>query len=169
MVNETGSRAAERPAIGSELLLPAMAVGLAIYFLVDVNGLVWEARANATVIAYVLLGLIAIQLVQMALRLRSGEATLGLGPLIEPPRLLPLRFMVLAVTGTFIVVLPWLGLTLGLFLLVATLMCLLRAGSWTRIVTTAAVVSIASYLLFIALLNSRLPRGPIEKLLAGLL
>jgi hypothetical protein len=168
MVNETGPRPAERPDIGGELLLPAMAVGLAIYFLIDVDGLAWEARANATVIAYVLLGLTAIQLVRMALRLRSGDATLGLGPLIEPRRLLPIRFTVLAVTGAFIIVLPWLGLTLGLFLLVAILMGLLRAGSWTRIFTTAAVVSIASYLLFIALLSSRLPRGPIEKLLAGL-
>ncbi len=167
-MSATEPRSTDRPAIGGELVLPAMAVGLAIYFLIDVDGLAWEARANATVIAYVLLGLIAIHLVRMALRIHAGEATLGLGPLVEPRSLLPLRFTVLAVTGAFIIALPWLGLTLGLFLLVAILMCLLRAGTWARIVTTAATVSIASYLLFIALLNSRLPRGPIEKLLAGL-
>jgi len=168
MTDETGPGSTEKPAIGGDLLLPAMAVSLAVYFLIDVDGLAWEARANATVIAYVLLGLIAIQLVRMALRIHAGEATLGLGPVVEPRWLLPLRFMVLAVTGAFILALPWLGLTLGLFLLVATLMRLLQAGTWTRIFTTAAVVSTASYILFIALLNSRLPRGPVEWLLGAL-
>jgi hypothetical protein len=166
MAEDTGLGPAEKPAIGGEFLVPAVAVGLAVYFLIDVDGLVWEARANATVIAYVLLGLIAIQLVRMTLRVYAGEASLGLGPLVEPRRLLPLRFMVVAVTGTFIIALPWLGLTLGLFLLVGILMTLLRAGTWTRILTTATVVSGLSYFLFIALLNSRLPHGPVEKLLA---
>ena len=41
------------------LLLPVLAIALAVYFLIDVNDLAWEARANATVIAYVLLSLIA--------------------------------------------------------------------------------------------------------------
>jgi hypothetical protein len=168
MADETGAGDTERPAIGGELLLPALGVGMAVYFLIDVADLAWEARANATVIAYVLLALIAIQLVRVAIKIGNGEVTLKIGPLIEPRLLLPDRLLILAFTGVFIILLPWLGLTLGLFLLVSALMRLLHAGSWTKIAITAAIVSISAYLLFIALLNSRMPHGPVEKLLAYL-
>jgi len=168
MSEEARPGAASPPAIGGELLLPALGIGLAVYFLIDVADLAWEARANATVIAVVLVALIAIHLVRVAIRVFNGKATLGIGPLVEPRRLMPDRLLVLGATGLFIIALPWLGLTLGLFLLVAGMMRLLRAGSWTKIVITAAIVSIAAYLLFIALLNSRMPHGPVEKLLAQL-
>jgi Tripartite tricarboxylate transporter TctB family len=157
-----------KAAIGGDLVVPALAVGLAVYFFVDIADLAWEAKANALVIASILLVLIAIQLVRMALRVISGEATLAIGGLVEPRALIPTRLAVIAMTGVFIVLLPWLGLTLGLFLLVAAMMTLLFAGSWRKILATAAVVSIAAYLLFILLLNSRMPHGPIEKLLAAL-
>jgi hypothetical protein len=168
MADETGPSPDEKPALGGELLLPALAVALTVYFLIDVADLTWEARANATVIAYVLLALIAIHLVRIALKLRAGEATLAIGDLLAPRILLPTRLAVLAITAAFIVALPWLGLTLGLFLAVAALMRLLRAGSWRKIALTAGTIAVAAYLLFIALLNTRLPRGPVEKLLAGL-
>lgn len=166
MADEAESDRTERPAIGGELLLPALGVALAIYFLIDVADLAWEARATATVIAWGLLALIAVHLVRIAIRISNGEATLGIGSLIEPRRLMPTRLLVLAVTGVFVILLPWLGLTLGLFLLVSVMMRLLRAGSWLKIVITAAAVSIAAYFLFIALLDSRMPHGPVEKLLA---
>jgi hypothetical protein len=166
MADETRPEQPDRPAIGGDLLVPAMGVAFAVYFLVDVADLAWEARATATVIAIVLLALIAIQLVRVGMKLAAGVGTPGIGPLIEPRRLLPDRLMILGVTGVFIVALPWLGLTLGLFVLVSAMMRLLHAGSWTKTVITAAAVSIAAYLLFIALLDSRMPRGPFEKLVA---
>ena len=169
MADGTDPGTTRAPAVGGELLLPALGIALAIYFLIDVRDLAWEARANATVIASILLALIAIHLTRIALRVVRGQASLEVGPLIEPRPLLPTRFLILALTGIFIVALPWLGLTLGLFLLVVVMMRVLRAGSWTKIVVTAAIVSTLAYLLFIALLNSRLPHGPIEKLLAALL
>jgi len=168
MADKNGLAPAGKPAIGGELVLPALAVAFAIYFLIDINDLVWEAKANATVIACVLLALIAMQIARIILRVRSGDASLAIGDLVEPRLLMPIRLLLLAITAVFVVALPWLGLTLGLFLLVGILMRLLRAGSWQRIVLTAALVSISAYLVFIALLNSRLPHGPVEKLLAGL-
>jgi hypothetical protein len=117
----------------------------------------------------VLLALIALHLARVARRVANGEATLAVGPLVEPRPLMPTRLLVLAFTGIFIIALPWLGLTLGLFALVTLMMRLLHAGSWTKIVVTAAIVSAVAYLLFIALLNSRMPHGPVEKLLAQLI
>jgi len=167
MMNETGPGADGKAAVGGELIVPALAVGLAVYFFIDVADLVWEAKANALVIASVLLALIAMQLVRIWLRVMAGKATLAVGGLVEPRALMPSRLAVIAMTGLFIVLLPWLGLTLGLFVLVAAMMTLLFAGSWRKILATSAVVSIAAYLLFIVLLNSRMPHGPIEKLLAS--
>lgn len=166
MANESGPSAAGKPAIGGELLLPALAVGLAVYFFIDIADLAWEAKANALVIASILLVLIAIHVVRIGQRVISGEATLAVGALAEPHALIPTRLAVIAMTGLFIVLLPWLGLTLGLFLLVAAMMTLLFAGSWRRILATSAIVSLAAYVLFILLLNSRMPHGPVEKLLA---
>jgi hypothetical protein len=112
--------------------------------------------------------LIAIHLARVALKLRAGVAAFSFAPLTEPWPLNRQRLAIVALTAGFIFVIPFLGLTLGLFTLTAALMVLLRAGGWRAIVATSAIVAGTAYLLFIALLNSRLPRGPIEKLLAAL-
>lgn len=157
-----------RRSIGGEFVIPALAIAFAIYFFVSVADLDWEAKANAVVIGIALLALVAIELVRIGLSLARGEADLRIGELAQPHDLMPRRLALVAITALFIFVIPWLGLTLGLFLLTAALMALLRAGSVRLIVVTSAVIAAAAYLLFIALLNSRLPRGPIEKLLATL-
>jgi hypothetical protein len=162
------SGAGRREAIGADLVLPALAVGFAVYFFVSVWDLTWEAKANAIVIGVGLLALIALYLGRVALMLARGEATLGFDKLLEPRWAWPPRLAIVGLCAVFIFMLPWLGLTLGLFLLTGTLMVVLRAGSWRSIVATSGIVSVTSYLLFIALLNSRLPRGPIEHLFAGL-
>lgn len=155
-------------ALGAELVLPAIAVAFTVYFFASVADLAWEAKANAVVIGGALLALVALFAVRLGVRAWSGAANFGFAPLLEPRRVLGQRVLVAALAGLFVALIPWLGLTLGLFLLTAALMLALRAGSWRLIAATAAIVAIAAYLLFIALLNSRLPRGPVEKLLAGL-
>ncbi|MGQ0677920.1 MAG: hypothetical protein ACT4N4_17800 [Rhodospirillales bacterium] len=157
-----------RTAIGAELALPALAVAFAAYFFHSVWDLSWEAKANAVMIGVALLALIAVFLVRLAVRTWNGLGTFSFAPLIAPRRVLGQRVLLVVLSGLFIVLIPWLGLTLGLFLLTATLMVVMRAGSWRLIAATAGIVAASAYLLFIALLNSRLPRGPVEKLLAGL-
>lgn len=164
----TKSGAARTTPLGADLVLPALAVGFAIYFFVSVDDLAWEAKANAVVIGTSLLALIALFVVRVGLMLARGEATLGFDKLLEPRWAWTPRLAIIGLCAVFIFLLPWLGLTLGLFLLTAILMYLLKAGSWRSIVATAGIVAATSYLLFIALLNSRLPRGPVEQLLAAL-
>jgi hypothetical protein len=70
-----------------------------------------------------------------------------------------------AVTIAFIATLNWLGLTLGLALaLFATLWIMGARGKTLAIVPLA--VALAAYLLFVALLQSDIPHGPIERLLS---
>jgi hypothetical protein len=158
-----------KAALGADLVVPALAVGLIGYFFVSVADLAWEAKANAIVISVVLLALIAIHAGRVALRVWAGEATLSLAPLFEPRRTQRARILLVVLTALFIFLIPWLGVTLGLFLLTSALMHVLGAGSIRRILATSSVIALSAYLLFIALLNSRLPHGPFEKLMSLLL
>ena len=169
MANDPGSEAEVKPSLGGELALPVLGVAFTVYYFASVWNLAWEAKANATVIGVVLLALIAIHGARVGAQVLAGRADLGLGQLFAPRRVLGARLAVTAITAGFIVVLPWLGLTLGLFVLVAALMLALRAGTARTILLTAGIIAAGAYLLFIALLNSRLPHGPVEKFLSVLL
>lgn len=163
------ARAARPKPIGADFIIPALAVAFTAYFFTSVWDLNWEAKANATVIGVALLALIGLYLVRAGVQLARGEATLGFDKLLEPRWAWGPRLAIIGLCIVFIYVLPWLGLTLGLFCLTAALMFVLRAGSWRSIFTAAACVSLASFLLFMVLLSSRLPRGPVERLLLPLL
>jgi hypothetical protein len=157
---------AGKQAIGADFILPVLGVAFAIYFFISIDDLTWEAKANATLIGIGLLFFIGLYFARAALQLVRGEATLGFDRLMEPRWAWGPRVAIVALCAVFIFLLPWLGLTIGVFLLNGLLMVALRAGSWKAISLTSAIVAIICYLLFVAVLNSRMPRGPVEYLLA---
>lgn len=73
------------------------------------------------------------------------------------------------ILSLFIATIPWLGTTLGLFLVMTASMWVLGVRNIRNLVTIAFVTSASVYILFIAILETRLPPGPVEKLLAPLL
>jgi len=150
---------------GADLVIPALALGFAVYFFISIADLAWEAKANGMAIGAILVGLIALQLVRIGIRLAKGQANLGFSPLWEPREALGKRVGMVAVTIAFIATLNWLGLTLGLALaLFAALWIMGARGKALAIVPLA--VALAAYLLFVALLQSDIPHGPIERLLS---
>jgi hypothetical protein len=150
---------------GADLVIPALALGFAIYFFVSIADLAWEAKANGMVIGAILVGLIALQLVRIGIRLAKRQANLGLGPLWEPREALGKRIGMVAVTIAFIATLNWLGLTLGLALALFAALWIMGARGKTLAIVPLAV-ALAAYLLFVALLQSDIPHGPIERLLS---
>ena len=150
---------------GADLVIPALALGFAIYFFVSIADLAWEAKANGMVIGAILVGLIALQLVRIGIRLAKGQANLGFSPLWEPREALGKRVGMVAVTIAFIATLNWLGLTLGLALALFAALWIMGARGKTLAIVPLAV-SLAAYLLFVALLQSDIPHGPIERLLS---
>jgi hypothetical protein len=158
----------ERAAIGGDLIIPILAAAFTVYFLVDSADLVWEARANGTVIGVVLLGLIAVQVARMASALRAGRATLSLGPFAALDEAQRKRIALLIVLVVFVATIHWLGTTLGVFLTMLAAMWALGYRDLGRSTLIAAVTAGTVYLLFIALLQTRLPAGPVERLLAPL-
>ncbi|MFN2644384.1 MAG: hypothetical protein ABR570_05295 [Burkholderiales bacterium] len=161
--------AKENKALGAELVIPVLGAAFAAYFFFSTAELVWEAKANGVVIGVALVALIALQAARTLIAWRRGEGKLGFESLVEPRELLGRRVALVALTAAFIALLPWLGLTLALWLgmLAALLILGVRSRAvlfWLPLGTAASV-----YALFIALLDTEFPRGPIEALLARLL
>ena len=149
---------------GADLVIPALAAAFAAYFFLSIADLAWEAKANGVVIGSVLMLLIVLQVGRTVLAVKRGEADLGMHPLIAPRDVLGKRLGVLAVTVAFIVLLPWLGLTLSLLLGLFAALWLMGVRSRLALFAVPVGVAAAAYLLFIALLHSDIPHGPIERL-----
>ncbi|MDQ5848862.1 MAG: tripartite tricarboxylate transporter TctB family protein [Pseudomonadota bacterium] len=154
-----------RSPLGADLVIPALALGFAAYFFISIADLAWEAKANGVVIGGVLVLLIAVQLARTGLQLRRGEGDLSLRPLWEPREAASKRIGMVIITVLFIATLKWLGLTLGLLLALLASLWLMGVRKPVPLVVVPVGVAAAAYLLFIALLQSDIPHGPLEALL----
>ena len=151
--------------LGADLVIPALALGFAVYFFISIADLAWEAKANGVVIGGILVLLIALQLVRTALALLRRHATLGFDAIWAPREALGKRIGMVLITVLFIATLKWLGLTLGLFLSLLAALWVMGARGKPLVIIPVAV-SAAAYLLFVVLLHSDIPHGPIERLLS---
>jgi hypothetical protein len=156
----------DRPPLGADLVIPGLALAFAVYFLFSIADLAWEAKANGVLIGVILFVLIAAQLTRITLQIVRGEASLRADPLLEPRDVLVRRIGLVAVTVLFIATLGWLGVTLGLLLAMFAALWVCGVRSRAALIWIPLVVAASVYLLFIVVLQSDLPHGPIEKLLS---
>ncbi len=154
--------------LGADLVIPALALGFAVYFFFSIADLSWEAKANGVLIGAILVSLIAIQLARVGVQVAKGKASLGLEPLWEPREALPRRVGLVLITVAFIVAIRWAGLTLSLFVALAAALYLMGVRKPAPLLLVPLAVAASAYLLFIVALDSDLPRGPVEQLLAAL-
>jgi len=154
--------------LGADLVIPALALGFAIYFFFSIADLAWEAKANGVLIGTVLVLLVAIQLARTAVQVAKKKADLSLAPLLEPRDALPRRVGLVLLTVVFIAAMPWLGLTLSLFLGLAAGLYLMGLRKRSHLIWTPFAVAASAYVLFIAVLNSDFPHGPVENGIAAL-
>lgn len=167
-MSDSSSRPGGKPGLGADLVIPGLGVLLAVYFFTTVNELPWEAKANAFAIGSVLLLLVAIFVVRIGLKVARGEATLGFEKLFDQPSAQWKRLWLIVSLVGFIALLPWLGFTLSLFLGMVASMLVMGVREPRPLIGTALGVAVCCYLMFIALLDTNFPRGPIEALLAPL-
>lgn len=157
------------PRPGADLIIPVLAAGFTLYFLISTWSLVWEARATATLLGVTLLGLVAMQIVRSGLDLRRGyRLTIDLDILGATRDVRIRRLGLVALMAAFVALIPWLGTTLGLFLVMILSMTLLGVRDWRMLLGIPLLMATLVYLLFIALLESKLPAGPVEDLIAYL-
>jgi hypothetical protein len=154
--------------IGTDFIIPVLACILAIYYLATTTDLVWEARAAGVVIGIPLLVLCFVHMTRMGLRIMSRRATLGTGDLFADNLFNRQRLGLAALAIFFVATIEWTGTTLGLFLFLNGSMLVLGVRSIRILAGISLVASGLVYGLLIVLLSSRLPQGPIEKLLAPL-
>ena len=150
--------------LGADLVIPALALGFAIYFFWSIADLAWEAKANGVVIGVALIALVAIQVARIGIAVAQGRGDLGTGTLWEPRDVLFKRVGMVVVTIAFILLLQVLGLTLSLFLSMAAALWLMGVRRIPVLLGISFGVAAAAYLLFIAVLDAGFPHGVIEKL-----
>jgi ABC-type sugar transport system permease subunit len=167
--SETGAAAErhgdERPALGADLIIPGLALAFTTYYMITTLSLTWEAKANGVVVGGLLYGLIALQLVRIGRRVAAGEATLGLGALAEFDTAQKQRVALVVITALFILTLPWVGISIGLFLTMLASMWVLGERSWRVLIGLSVLTSATVYLVFVTFLQTKLPTGPIEALI----
>jgi hypothetical protein len=165
--SEHASDGAGREPLGGDLIIPVLATGLTLYYLVTTAELVWEAKATGLFVGVVLLALCAVQFLRLGRRIVSRRGSLSLGDLIVDDINNKRRLGLLVLVSLFIATVGWLGATLGLFLLLIGCMRVMGVRDTRTLVAVALTTSAVVYLLLIVLLNTRLPRGALEKLLAA--
>jgi hypothetical protein len=160
-------RGAPEP-IGADFIIPILACILAIYYLSTTTDLVWEARAAGVAVGVPLLILCAIHMARMGLRIAAGTASLRTGDLFSNTVFNRQRLGLALMIVLFVACIQWTGTTLGLLLFLVASMLVLGVRSIPLLAGIPLVTSALVYGLLIVLMSSRLPQGPIEKLLAPL-
>lgn|GEM_PF-1899543 len=157
----------ERPQpVGADFILPVLACALTAYYLITTRNLVWEARVTATFIGVILFSLSAIQFARLFARLVTGRASLSLGELVANTLHNRQRLALVSLVAVFIATIEWVGTTLGLVLLLMGCMLILGVRKITTLLAVSLTTAAAVYVLLIYLLESRLPKGPVEALIA---
>lgn len=159
----------DNDALAADLIIPGLASALAAYYLISTTELAWEARATGTTIAIVLLALCAVFALRTFKRIAGGAGRLSFGDLFADTVFNRQRVALIALAVLFVATIPWVGTTLGVFLLLIAMMFVMGVRDPKRLLLIAGISAATIYLLFIFLLNSRMPRGTVEALLARIL
>ena len=154
--------------LGADLIIPALALGLTVYFFFSIAGSPWEAKANGILIGGVLIVLIVIQGARIGAQVAAGRGDLRFERLLLPRDALPKRIGLVVLTAAFIFAMRWLGLTLALFLAMMAALYLMGVRKPVPLLGTSFGAAAAAYALFFVALDSDFPRGPVEHLIASL-
>jgi hypothetical protein len=155
--------------LGADLVIPGLALAFAAYFFFSIADLAWEAKANGVVIGAVLLILILVQVARIGSRIMRGEAGFGMQGLLNPRDALRKRIGMVLITIAFIATLQWLGVTLGMLLALLASLWIMGVRSRAALAIVPLAVAAAIYLLFVALLQTDIPHGPLELMMTKLL
>src|SRR5262245_47942625 len=96
---ERESETVARCALGSDLIIPVLACGLAAYYFGSTVELVWEAKATGIFIGVILVALCIVQFVRMGRQVATGAGSLGLGDLVARTEFNKQRFGLLALVA----------------------------------------------------------------------
>ena len=155
--------------IGGELIIPIAALGFTLYYFSTIIDSPWTAQVNAFMVGSILIFVVLLFFGVATREVIAGRATLGASNLLAPYAILPKRVAFIGLAVFYLIAIQWLGFTLTTFAFLGASMILLDNARRPLLCTgIAAIMAAIAYVVFIALFETRLPKGPIEHLLAGL-
>lgn len=167
MSKDSKQETADR-SLGSELVIPVTAMAFAVYYVQSIWHLPWEAQMNGFFLSAVIM-VLGVAFIARTLKRRATEgARFGFETLIGAGRVTWQRLGLVGLTIGYVVVLPWLGFTLTTCAFLIVAMLHLGVRSWKLLASVSLTLSLSGYVVFIVALNSRLPRGVFEDLMAPL-
>jgi hypothetical protein len=155
-----------REPLAADFIIPLMGCGLAGYYLATTTDLVWEARAAGVAVGVPLILMAVFHMGRTIYRIMQGRGSFSAGEMFADTPFNRQRLALIVLVSLFIAALPFTGTTLGLFILLVASMWVLDVRSIPMLVTIAGATCAAVYVLLLYLLNSRLPQGPVEWLIA---
>ncbi|NWG75880.1 MAG: hypothetical protein HXY24_14975 [Rubrivivax sp.] len=171
MESNSGNRdgGAMRESFGPEFAVPVLAILLGVYYLLSTGDLNWESKTTGLVIGTTLMVMCGVQIVRLAVRMVSRGGSLGFGLLIANTLHNRRRITLVALQVLFIATIPWLGTTIGIFLLLLGSLFAMGVRSIGKLLGVSLTTAIIVYAVFMVLLNSRLPRGILENALHSII
>ncbi len=155
----------ERPSRrGDELVIPTLALLFAIYYLYTIKDLAWEAKINGLLIGSVLILLVLIFIIKIGIEVSRQQSSLRFGDLFAWGRAQAGRIGLFGLAVLYVMVIPYAGYTLTTCVFLFLAMFVLGVRSPVKLIGVSLALSLTGYYLFIALLETRFPPGPIEKL-----
>jgi hypothetical protein len=168
-MSDNNEAAPQKRPLGGELIIPVATILFAVYYISTVWELAWQANAVGLSIGGAMAVLLVILGVRFAREWARGEADFGLGEVAYPLGTLGRRLAILAAAIGFILVMPYLGFTLSMFIfLMVGVMILSGFAQLKRGLVIALAVSLGGYFLFIVFVGARFPLGPVEHFLRSL-
>ncbi len=149
---------------GDELVLPTLSLLFALYYLYTIKDLAWEAKINGLLIASVLILLVLIFIIKIGIEVSRHQSSLWFGDLFVWGRAQAGRIGLFGLAVLYVLVIPYAGYTLTTCVFLFLAMFVLGVRSPVKLIGVSLVLSLTGYYLFIALLETRFPPGPIEKL-----
>ena len=169
MTEPSASEKRERKSIGGDLVIPVMALALAVYYIYSILDAPWTAKVGTYFVAAILIVLVVIFLVKTFVTARKGHTDWSMGQIVSPASFVPRRLALLALTMAYIFLVQWGGFTITTFVFLYAAMLLLGGRSvQRRALILSATFALGGYLLFIAAFQTRFPAGPFEQLMKGL-
>ncbi len=163
------STPSKKKGVGAELLIPLAALVFTLYYFSTIWNSPWTAQVSAFFIGTILIVLVGAFLIKTSVALLRREAHLGIGDLLAPRSLLPVRIGLLLMTVGYVVFVRWGGFTLTTWVFLFGAMQILNRGQRKGLIAgISAALALSGYLLFIVAFETRFPRGPFENFMRSL-
>ena len=152
-----------------DLIIPALALGFAIYYLTTITEVPWIAQASAITVSSLLLLSIGAYAIRTTYRIKKGREFVSWKRLDIDVVMAVRRLILLALTIGYVLLLDGLGFTLATSVFVFCGIILLSSiANWRRALLVALSCSTLGYVVFIYFFKTRFPSGIIENFLKGL-